>query len=79
LSEDKWLSNLWKERNVLSQIPVLLLWGLKDKAFPEPFLVNWKIAFHENTVVRFEYSGHNSPEEIGEEAIPFVKKFVDKN
>jgi hypothetical protein len=42
-------------------------------------LENWKIAFPENTVVRFEYSGHNSPEEIGEEAIPFVKKFVDKN
>lgn len=77
LSEDKWLSGLWEKRSVLNQTPVLLLWRLKDKAFPGPFLENWKATFPKNTVVKFEYIGHNSPEEIGEEAIPFVEKFLD--
>ena len=79
LSEDKWLSGLWEKRSALNKIPVLLLWGLKDKAFPEPFLENWEATFPQNTVAKFEYSGHNSPEEIGEKAIPFVEKFVGEN
>lgn len=79
LSEDKWLSDLWEKRDVLNHIPALFLWGLKDKAFPEPFLEKWKMAFPENTVAKFEYSGHNSPEEIGEDAIPYVEKFIREN
>lgn len=78
LSEDKWLSDLWEKRSVLNQIPSLFLWGIKDKAFPEVFLENWKMTFPENTVVKFDYSGHNSPEEIGEEALAPVEVFLRK-
>lgn len=78
LSEDQWLSDLWEKRNALKPIPVLLLWGLKDKAFPESFLEKWQTVFPENTATKFEYSGHNSPEEIGKEAIPFVEEFIEK-
>ena len=79
LSEDNWLAGLWERRNRISHIPVLLLWGMKDKGFPEPFLEGWKTTFIKNTVVKFDYSGHNSPEEIGEGAIPFVEQFVENS
>lgn len=78
LSEDRWLSDLWEKRSILNQIPALFLWGLKDKAFPEVFLENWKTTFPENTLEKFDYSGHNSPEEIGEEAIAPVEAFFGK-
>ncbi|MFB6454782.1 alpha/beta fold hydrolase [Chitinophaga sp. Hz27] len=76
LKQDHWLAGLWEKRSALDQLPALLLWGLKDKGFPEPFLVNWKSAFPENKVVKFDFSGHNSPEEIGKDAIPYVAQFL---
>ncbi|MEF9478720.1 alpha/beta fold hydrolase [Chryseobacterium sp. 1B4] len=79
LAEDQWLTQLWDNRKSFTGLPVLLLWGLKDKAFPQPFLSRWENAFPQSTSIKFEYSGHNSPEEIGREAITFVQDFLEKN
>ncbi|WP_426479323.1 alpha/beta fold hydrolase [Chryseobacterium sp. CBSDS_008] len=77
LAEDRWLNLLWDNKDSLRELPVLLLWGLKDKAFPEPFLSRWESTFPGSTTAKFEYSGHNSPEDIGKEAIEFVQNFLE--
>lgn len=79
LAEDDWLGQLWENRGRLRDIPVLLLWGMKDKAFPEPFLAKWKEIFPNNRVKKFDYSGHNSPEEIGKDAIEPMDDFLNAN
>ncbi len=79
LAEDQWLTQLWDKRNRIRGLPALFLWGLKDKAFPQKFLSRWEDTFHQHTAVKFENSGHNSPEEIGRAAIPFVQDFFEKN
>ncbi|MFS4428420.1 alpha/beta fold hydrolase [Chryseobacterium sp. S90] len=76
LAEDEWLSSLWNKRDRIKELPVLLLWGMKDKAFPEPFLAKWGSVFQNNIKVKFDYSGHNSPEEIGKDAIKYVQGFL---
>ena len=77
LAEDQWLAQLWDNRGGLSKLPVLLLWGMRDKAFPQPFLSKWESVFPNNTTIKFEHSGHNSPEEIGKKAIMAVGDFLN--
>lgn len=76
LTEDKWLDSLWTNRDKILEISVLLLWGMKDKAFPQHFLDKWKETFPNNRSVKYDYSGHNAPEEIGKDAINEVADFL---
>lgn len=78
LAEDAWLEKLWKNRGKMNGLPVLLLWGLKDKAFPEPFLSRWQETFPNHEIQKFGYSGHNSPEEIGKDAIESMNDFLNR-
>jgi len=79
LAEDHWLRSLWDNRDRIRKLPVLLLWGLKDKAFPEPFLSRWATVFPNNKIVKFDYSGHNVPEEIGKDSLKYVQDFLAIN
>ncbi|WP_343686096.1 alpha/beta fold hydrolase [Chryseobacterium gleum] len=76
LVEDRWLNSLWDNRNRIKEIPILMLWGMRDKAFPEHFLTKWETVFQNTSKVKFDYSGHNSPEEIGKDAIKYVQDFL---
>lgn len=74
--QSKWLETLWAKRDALKNIPLLLLWGLKDAAFTTKLLAQWEATFPNHSTRKYLNSGHNAPEEIGEDAIPPIESFL---
>ena len=79
IGQSEWLETLWAKRKALENIPILLLWGLKDVAFTQELLVRWESAFPNHTTLKFPNVGHFAPEEMGEDAIPAVDAFFQAN
>lgn len=76
IGESQWLDGLWRQRHKLSHLPALFLWGMKDKAFNEPFLRRWQEAFPRSVAKRLAEIGHCVFEELGNEAIPPLSSFL---
>ena len=55
-----WLEELESDvRETLSELPVLLTWGVRDFAFPvKPFVPRWREAFDDVELVRLENAKH---------------------
>ena len=51
------------------EIPVLLLWGMKDWCFTEKFLNRWRLYYPQAKVVKFPEGGHYILEDHGEDII----------
>lgn len=59
-------------------LPVLICWGLNDFVFDNDFLAEWKRRLPD--AVYHEYdAGHYLLEDAGDEVIPVMKQFLDKN
>ncbi|HTM44020.1 MAG TPA: alpha/beta fold hydrolase [Polyangiaceae bacterium] len=55
--------SLWQRRAALCDVPMTVMWGLKDSAFPPTMLQRWKGAFPQSKVVEFAGAGHWPHEE----------------
>lgn len=77
LGESAWLDALWGRRDAVRDIPLLLLWGLKDVAFTTALLARWEAAFADHVTHTFADVGHFAPEELGNEAIGLVEAFLE--
>lgn len=75
-AQSDWLKTLWTKRATLTNTPLLLLWGLKDDAFTTKLLHCWENEFPNCTTQTYPNSGHNAPEEIGEDAISPMEQFL---
>jgi len=60
----------------LSHVPVHLIWGLKDTAFPPPVLRRFQAAFPEATTLELRRSGHFPHEEEPEACLASVREFL---
>lgn len=69
------------ERNlsVLSGIPMLICWGMRDFLFDHHFLDEWVRRFPAAEVHRFEDAGHYVLEDAGDEIHPVVREFLGRN
>jgi haloalkane dehalogenase len=77
LASRDWYDQLWKQREVLQNKEVLVIWGQKDPLLPYAFLQRWKktlpaAEFHELQ------AGHFVQEEKPEEAVSFIRQFLSK-
>lgn len=79
IGESDWLDALWKRRGVLANLPLLLLWGMKDAAFTADLLARWEGAFPRHTTEQYADVGHNVPEELGDRAIVPIERFLTAN
>lgn len=70
-----WFSQLWEQRERLSAIPKLILWGENDKLLPLHFLDKWQKAFPDAEIQRFK-AGHFVQEEKGGELADAIKHFI---
>lgn len=68
--------DLWDRRDHLAAIPTLILWGLRDRAFPPRFLDRWQQALPAARVVRLEQAGHWPQEEQPEDVLAAVRDFL---
>ncbi|PVY40743.1 haloalkane dehalogenase [Pontibacter virosus] len=70
-----WFESLWEQRAKLRAIPMLILWGEKDKLLPLHLLDQWQQAFPEAEVKRLD-AGHFVQEEKGGEIADMIKHFI---
>jgi haloalkane dehalogenase len=76
LGSDAHYASLWDRRAELSRLPALIIWGLKDKAFPPPFLAKWKTALPGASVAEIAGAGHWPHEEEPGEVAEALRKFL---
>ena len=79
IGESDWLDALWERREALSNLPLLLLWGMKDAGLSGDVLARWEGAFPRHKTERYADVGHNVPEELGDRAILPIERFLAEN
>lgn len=67
---------LWRRREELRSIPSLIVWGMKDSAFPPPMLERWKTALPHARIIEIAEAGHWPHEEAPDEVLAAVRGFV---
>ncbi|MEM6429824.1 MAG: alpha/beta fold hydrolase [Deinococcota bacterium] len=70
-----WYDSLWDKREVLADLPMLLLWGMQDKVLPSSHLTRWREAFPEAQVCGLE-AGHFLQEDAPAEATSAIHSFL---
>jgi haloalkane dehalogenase len=76
LGSSAFYDSLWRERAKLSGRPALLLWGMKDPAFPPYQLARWREALPDARVVEIAGAGHWPHEEEPERVTSEVRSFL---
>lgn len=79
IGQSDWLDAQWRRRAPLSNLPLLLLWGMKDAGLSEALLTKWEDAFPRHSTERYADVGHNVPEELGDRAIAPIERFLAAN
>jgi len=68
-------ASLWLSRDRLARLPVLILWGMKDSAFPPAMLERWRTALPDASVVELPGSGHWPHEEEPDAVIRAIREW----
>jgi haloalkane dehalogenase len=61
-----------------AQVPMLLLWGMKDFVFDRHFLAEWQRYFPHAETYTWPDCGHYLLEDAGEEVIPRIREFLTR-
>lgn len=78
LHDQDWFESIWKQINVLSQKPALLIWGMKDTFIKEKYLLDFEQVFSNSTTVKYADCGHFVLEEKSIVAAPAIAEFIKK-
>jgi pimeloyl-ACP methyl ester carboxylesterase len=74
-----WWDHLFNQREKISKIPTLILWGMKDKFVTPVFLEKWKSIFKNKEVHEFKNAGHFVQEEEEVLVGKLVRAFLTKS
>ena len=69
-------ASLWAQRDHLQDVPLSIVWGMRDTAFGPGILDRWLDAFPRAGVTRIEDAGHWPHEERPELVIAALKGFI---
>jgi haloalkane dehalogenase len=67
LGSSRFYAGLWERRDRLADVPVTILWGMKDSALKPALLDRWREAVPHAAIRRFADAGHWPHEELPEE------------
>lgn len=76
LGETEWLASLWADRHRLADVPLLIVWGMRDPAFRTRHLRRWIDAFPRARAHPLPDVGHYVPEEVPSLLSNFVADFL---
>jgi haloalkane dehalogenase len=68
---------LWEARDRLRQVPTLVLWGMRDRAFGPQQLARWRAALPHASVLELADAGHWPHEERPDEVAGAIERFLD--
>lgn len=63
LGAEKFFASLWDQRASLRALPVLIVWGMRDRAFPPYMLERWKTVLPGAVIAALPAAGHWPHEE----------------
>ena len=75
LASREFYDSLWRQRERLRGLPALIVWGMKDPAFPPRFLARWKSLLPQATVMELPV-GHWPQEEAPDDVTAAIRRFV---
>lgn len=76
LGSSAFYDSLWNDREKLREIPTLIVWGMKDSAFPPYQLDRWRTALPHARVVELPAAGHWPHEEEHDAVIAALTDFL---
>lgn len=76
IASGPWYQQLWDRREVLRDIPALMLWGVQDDVFGESAIRKWQEVWPEAKVRRYKNNGHYLAEEQGAGLVPDMSLFL---
>jgi haloalkane dehalogenase len=76
LGSSSWYDTLWQRRERIANIPALLVWGMRDRAFAK-HLPRWRSLFTDAKVVELPDVGHAPMEERAPEITPVIARFLE--
>lgn len=76
LGSSDWYESLWRRLDRLAGKPTLIVWGMKDPAFPPSDLARWEEALPGARVVRLDDVGHFVPDEAPDAAAREIEAFI---
>lgn len=79
LNARSWLSALWADRHRLADVPMCIVWGLRDPAFRTRHLRRWTAAFPQACVHPLPNVGHYVPEEAPQAFGRAVAAFLSRS
>lgn len=74
LGSSAFYRSLWARRDRLSHVPMTVVWGLRDTAFPRRFLDRWLAAYPRARAVLIEEAGHWPHEEAPDAVIAALRE-----
>ena len=77
LGSSVFFDRLWQRRDRLAGVPVHLLWGMRDSAFPSSFLERWQQALPHAHTTRIDAAGHWPHEEEPEAFVRALQACLD--
>lgn len=76
IESSSWFKSLWKGREALTNLPTLLIWGMKDPLVRIAYLRHWESILPHRKTIELDSVGHYVPEEAGEDIVPTVRDFL---
>ena len=72
-----WLDSLWQQLDRLADIPTLIMWGLKDKAFTQRDLSHWQSTLRNVRVLAYPQVGHFPHKEVADAVCLHMEAFLE--
>jgi haloalkane dehalogenase len=73
LGSSAFFDSLWQRRQRLSAVPMHIVWGLRDSAFPQSMLERWQQSFPHARVTRIGDAGHWPHEEAPDAVVAALR------
>jgi haloalkane dehalogenase len=74
--DNPWLAQCWAQREHLTKIPTLLLWGTRDPIFGAIYLQRWQQLFHHVQICTYHDAGHFVQEEASFDYVKQIQSFI---
>jgi len=76
LGSSEWFESLWRAREMIADIPALLLWGMEDAFIDANALDLWHQTFNKQRMIRLASCGHLIQEEQPTQVPRLVRDFL---